>query len=122
MNNLNYRAIEIISGNNCNCVLSKHTGKRMLYSEVLELLTSSHSTSTCSCTFKYYEDRRDIGERRKFDIDNLTSNLHNRSRPYGRRVVNIHNRARDRRGFTRYSKTIQSSQTGGLNETLPRRI
>jgi len=93
MNNLNYRAVEIISGNNCNCALSKYAGKRMLYSEVLELLTSTDSR--CSCTFKHYDDRRHIGERRKFDTYNLTSNPHGRTRLYGRRVVDIHNRARD---------------------------
>jgi len=104
MKNIDYRAIEIISGNNCNCELSKHVGKRMLYSEVLGLLTSSHST--CSCTFKHCDDRRHIGERRKFNIDNLASDLHNRTQPYGRRVVDIHNRARDRFATTRMEATF----------------
>lgn len=94
MNNLNYRAIEIIPGKNCNCALSKYAGKRVLYSEVLELLKNSQST--CSCTFQHYDDRRHTVERRKFDTDSLTSNPHRRTRLYGRRVVDIHNRARDR--------------------------
>lgn len=111
MNNLNYRAIEIIPGNNCNCALSKHAGKRILYSEVLELFTSSHSH--CSCTFKHYEDRRHIGDRRKFDTENLTSNPHGRTRPYGRRVVDIHNRARDRFTKIRMEATFTALQKAG---------
>jgi hypothetical protein len=87
MNNLNYRAMKIIVGNNCNCVLSKHTGKRLLYSEVLELLKNYNSV--CSCTFKHFKDQR------QFDRDNLTLEPHGRTIPYGRQVVDIHNRARD---------------------------
>lgn len=94
MNNVNFRAIEVISGGNCNCALTKYAGKRMLYSEVLELFTDLHSN--CSCTFKHYDDRRHLSDRRKFDADSLTANPHGRTRPYGRRVVDIHNRARDR--------------------------
>ena len=93
MSNLNYRAIDIIPGKDCNCELSKHAGKRMLYSEVLELLKSSQSP--CSCTFKHYADRRDSVERRTFDTDSVASNPHDRTQPYGRRAVDIHNRARD---------------------------
>ncbi|RKZ94900.1 MAG: hypothetical protein DRQ46_09220, partial [Gammaproteobacteria bacterium] len=94
MKNLDFRAIEIILGNDGHCALSGHAGKRMLYSDVLELITSSHSS--CSCTFKHYDDRRQKGDRRKFDVDNLAINTHGRTRPYGRRAVDIHNRARDR--------------------------
>ena len=93
MNNIDFRAIEIIPGNDCNCALSKLAGKRMLYSEVLELFTLR---SNCSCTFKHYDDRRHQYDRRKFDIEDLTSNPNSRTRPYGRRIVDIHNRARDR--------------------------
>jgi len=102
MNNLNYRAIDIIPGNGCNCALSKHAGERMLYSEVLELFTNS----TCSCTFKHYNDRRHIGERRNFDAESLISNPHGRTRPYGRRVVDIHNRARDQFAKIRMETTF----------------
>jgi len=92
--NLKYRAIEIIKGDNCNCALSKYAGQRMLYSKFIELFESSHLN--CNCTFKHYDDRRHNFDRRNFDIDNLTSNIHGRTRYYGRRIVDIHNRARDR--------------------------
>lgn len=94
MSNLNYRAIEIIQGNNCNCGLSDHTGKRMLYSKFIELFESSHLN--CNCTFKHYDERRHNFDRRNFDIEKLTSNIHGRTLYYGRRIVDIHNRARDR--------------------------
>ena len=94
MNTFNYQAIEIIPGKDCNCALSKYAGKRMLYSEVLELSTGL--LSTCSSTFKHYEDRRQTCDRRKFDTDNLSLNPYGRTRIYGRRVVDIHNRSRDR--------------------------
>ena len=111
MNSLNYRAIEIIPGKDCNCALSKHAGKRMLYSEVLELSTSL--LSTCSCTFKHYKDRRHISERRKFGIESLTSNPHGRIRAYGRRVVDIHNRARDHFAKVRMEATLTALQQAG---------
>lgn len=104
MNNINYRAMEIIVGGNCNCVLSKHAGKRMLYSEVLELLKNSNSS--CSCTFKDFEDRRHKADRRKFDTDSLTSDANGRTMPYGRRVVDIHNRSRDRFANVRMEATL----------------
>jgi len=113
MSNLNYRAIEIIPGNNCNCALSKHAGKRMLYSEVLDLLPPSDPNSSCSCTFKHYDDRRHIGERRTFNIDKPTSNPHGRTRPYGRRVVDIHNRARDHFAKARTEATFIALQKTG---------
>lgn len=111
MNNLKFRAIEIIPGKDCNCALSKHAGKRVLYSEVLELLKSSQST--CSCTFKHYDDRRDTIERRKFDTESLTSNPHVRTRPYGRRAVDIHNRARDLFAKVRMEATFTALQQAG---------
>jgi len=85
MSDSNYRAIEVIPGKYCNCALSKHAAKRMLYSDILNLLESSQPT--CSCTFKHYEDRRHISDRRKFDVDNLTSNPHGRTQPYGRQLL-----------------------------------
>ena len=94
MNSINFRAIEIIPGNDCNCELSKLAGMRVLYSEVLELFTGSNSN--CSCTFKHFDDRRHKLDRRKFDSDDLVSNSNVRTRPYGRRAVDIHNRSRDR--------------------------
>ena len=111
MNNLNYRAIEIIPGKDCNCALSKHAGKRILYSEVLELFSGSHSS--CSCTFKHYEDRRYLSDRRKFNIDNLTLNPHGRTLPYGRRAIDIHNRARDRFAERRIEATFTALQQAG---------
>lgn len=109
--NLNYRAIDIIPGKECNCPLSKHAGKRVLYSEVLELLKSSQST--CSCTFKHYEDRRHSVERRKFDTESLTSHSQVRTRPYGRRAVDIHNRSRDRFIKVRMEATFAALQKTG---------
>ena len=110
MNNIDFRAIEIIPGNECNCALSKLAGKRVLYSEVIDLFTSVQSN--CSCTFKHYDDRRRKYDRRKFDIDDLTSNPNSRTRPYGRRAVDIHNRSRDRfakkRGFQQVGELIIS--------------
>lgn len=111
MSNLNYRAIEVIPGKDCNCTLSKHAGKRMLYSDILELLESSQPS--CSCIFKHYEDRRHISDRRKFDVDNLTSNPHGRTRPYGRRVVDIHNRARDPFSKRRMEATFTEFKKAG---------
>lgn len=93
MNTLDYGAIAIIPGENCHCELSKHANKRVLYSEVTELLKISQSI--CSCSFRHYEDRRHTVERRTFNAETLTSNPHQRARPYGRRLVDIHNRARD---------------------------
>jgi len=95
MNKTDFRAIEIIPGKDCHCALSKHAGERMLCSEVLELLTDSHSYSSCSCVFKHYEDRRKKGDRRQFTVEQPAANIHQRTRPYGRRVVDIHNRSRD---------------------------
>jgi len=107
--NLNYQAIEVIPRKNCDCALSKYAGKRMLYSEISELLDS---TCTC-CTFKHYEDRRHISDRRRFNIDNLTSNPHGRTRPYGRRAVDIHNRSRDRFAKRRIEETLVLLQHAG---------
>jgi len=111
VNNLDYRAIEVIPGNNCNCALSKYAGKRILYSKVLELFTGSDIN--CSCTFKHYEDRRHINDRRKFDIDNFILNPHGRVQHYGRRVVDIHNRARDRFAKMRMEVTSRALQQPG---------
>jgi hypothetical protein len=94
MNTIDFRAIEIIPGNNCKCALSKLAGTRVLYNDVLKLFNSSHSN--CNCTFKHFDDRRHKLDRRKFDGDDLTSNSNVRTRPYGRRAVDIHNRSRDR--------------------------
>jgi hypothetical protein len=102
--NNNYRGLEIIVGDNCNCVLSKHAGKRMLYSEVLELLKNSNSA--CSCTFKHFKDRRHKFDKRKFDADSLTSDADRRTMPYGRRVVDIHNRSLDRFADVRMETTL----------------
>ena len=106
MKKLDFRAVEIIPGNDY-CALAKLAGKRMLYSEVLEVFTSSHSS--CSCTFKHYDDRRHKNDRRKFDVDNLAINTHGRTRPYGRRAVDIHNRARDRFSKLRMDGTLQQA-------------
>jgi hypothetical protein len=111
MNNLDYRAIEIIPGKNCSCALSKQAGKRVLYSEVLELLKNSQSN--CSCTFHHYDDRRHTVERRKFDTASLISNFHGRTHPYGRRLVDIHNRARDPFTKIRMEATFTASQQAG---------
>jgi len=108
MNKMDFRAIEIIPGNDCNCELSRLAGKRMLYSEVLELLSSSHST--CDCKFKHYDDRRHQADRRRFDVDNLAVSPQVRTRPYGRRAVDIHNRARDRFAKQRMEATFTALQ------------
>jgi len=113
MNSLNYQAIEVIPGKDCNCALSKHAGKRMLCSEVLELLGSTLLGPTCSCTFKHYEDRRHLIDRRKFNIESLTSNSHGRTHPYGRRAVDIHNRSRDRFTKRRMEATFVELQQVG---------
>jgi hypothetical protein len=107
----NYRAIEIIPGQSCNCPLSKHAGKRVLYSEVIELLKSSQST--CSCTFQHYDDRRHLADRRTFDIDSVAANTHGRTRPYGRRQADIHNRARDPFTKIRMRATFEALQQAG---------
>jgi hypothetical protein len=108
---LKYRAIEIIPGKGCNCGLSKHAGKRMLYSEVLKLFTATNSS--CSCTFKHYEDHRHLSDRRKFDTKSLTSNPHGRTRPYGRRVVDVHNRSRDHFAKISMEVTFTALQQAG---------
>lgn len=104
MNNMNFRAIEIIPGIGCKCALSKLAGKRVLYREVRKLFTGSHLS--CSCTFKHYHDRRHNYDRRKLDIDDLTANPNIRARPYGRRKVDIHNRSRDRFAKRREEETF----------------
>ena len=108
MDKISFRAIEVIPGNDCNCALSKLAGKRVLYSEVIELFTSSNSN--CSCTFKHFEDRRRKYDRRKFGSDDLTSNSHGRTRIYGRRVVDIHNRSRDRFSKQKAEETFTTLQ------------
>ena len=108
MKNIAFRAVEIIPGNDCNCALSRLAGKLMLYSEIQELLT--YSNETCSCKFKHFDDRRHKSERRRFDVDNLAMNPHRRTRPYGRRTVDIHNRARDRFAKQRMEGTITALQ------------
>lgn len=105
MKTSDYRAVEIIPSDNCNCALSRLAGKLMLYSEIHELLTNPHST--CSCKFKHFDDRRHKVERRRFDVDNLEMKPHRRAQPYGRRAVDIHNRARDR--FTK--QRMEASST-----------
>lgn len=111
MTNLHYRAIDIIPGKDCDCPLSKLAGKRILSSEVIELLTTP--PSKCSCTFKHYDDRRHMTDRRKFDAESLKSNPHGRTRPYGRRVVDIHNRSRDQFAKVRIETTFPAMQQAG---------
>jgi len=108
MNRISFHAIEVIPGNDCNCPLSKLAGKRVLYSEVLELFTSSNLS--CGCTFKHFDDRRHKFDRRRFDSDDLTSSSHNRTRPYGRRAVDIHNRSRDQFAEQRLERTLSALQ------------
>jgi len=106
-----YRAIDIILGKNCNCELSRLAGKRMLSSKVIELFTSSRSR--CDCTFRNYDDRRHLSDKRKFDAENVKSNPHNRTKPYRRRVVDIHNRSRDRFTNERMGPTFTALQQAG---------
>jgi hypothetical protein len=96
MNKNDFRATEIIAGKNCNCELSKHAGKRMLVTEVQSLIAHSDFYTNCTCTFKHYSDRRSNIDRRKFDVKTIASSKQQRTRPYGRRAIDIHNRARDR--------------------------
>lgn len=106
---MNYQAIEIIAGEGCNCGLSKLAGKRMLNSDIIDLFTNSR----CSCTFKHYKDRRHIADKRRFDIDYPATNPQARTRPYGRRVVDIHNRARDRFAERRLEESFVALQQAG---------
>lgn len=95
MNQTDFRATEIIAGEDCTCPLSKHAGKRMLFQEVQSLIESSDLHSTCTCTFKHFADRRTHIDRRKFDIKSTSFANKVRKMPYGRRAIDIHNRARD---------------------------
>jgi len=90
-----FRATEIIASDNCNCSLSKHAGKRMLFNEVQSLIANSFFQSNCTCTFKHYADRRTNIDRRKFDENISSFSKQMRKIPYGRRAIDIHNRARD---------------------------
>ena len=95
MNQIDFRATEIIAGDNCNCPLSKNAGKRILSQDVQSLLANSDSHTNCTCTFKHYADRRTNFDRRKFDVNNTSSANNIRKIPSGRRTIDIHNRARD---------------------------
>lgn len=106
---MNYQAIEVVAGKDCNCALSKLAGKRLLYNDVLDLFTNSR----CSCTFKHYKDRRHIGDKRRFGIVQPIPNHQSRAKPYGRRVVDIHNRARDRFAERRMEEAFVALQQAG---------
>lgn len=96
MNRQDYRAIEVIPGRNCSCPLSKLAGKRMLYTDIAELLNHSAFYPHCTCTFKHYADRRQGIDRRNFETQDINKTGQIRNMPYGRRTADIHNRARDR--------------------------
>lgn len=92
-----YRAIEVIPGKNCSCDLSKLGGKRILLSDMDRLISQASFYPHCTCTFKHYSDRRSGHDRRNFNLINtLTTYAKVRTRPYGRRSADIHNRSRDR--------------------------
>jgi hypothetical protein len=111
MNSIDFRAIEIIPGIDCDCALSKLAGMRVLYNDVLKLFTSSHSN--CSCTFKHFDDRRHNIDKRKFDSDDLTLNSNRRTCRYGRRAIDIHNRSRDRFATQRVQGPFIALQQAG---------
>jgi hypothetical protein len=86
MNNLDYRAVEILS-NDCQCQLSKHSGETILLGEFNKLVHQIGARQNCTCQFKHYDDRRHRADRRKLDIDNLFLNAYRRTQPFGRRVA-----------------------------------
>ncbi|MDF1589374.1 MAG: hypothetical protein P1P93_09530 [Gammaproteobacteria bacterium] len=93
MTTKDYRAVEIIS-NNCTCMLSNHTGRRLLITEFSKLAENTGLNVACKCTFKHYSDRRVQKDRRKLDIESLVFNTFRRTQPFGRRLKDELNKLR----------------------------
>ncbi len=92
--NNDFGAIEVFAGETCQCILSRHAGRRLLYSEVNTMLRISPLQPRCECTFKHFTDRRHKVERRNFTITNSILNNNRRLQPCGRRKADIHNHVR----------------------------
>lgn len=84
MRQQDYRAIEIIKDENCDCLLSKHSGKRILMSEYHNLVKHSVSHG-CRCKLRHHADRRSGRDRRDFSLEALVHNQFRRQQPFGRR-------------------------------------
>lgn len=103
-----YRALEIISGD-CNCPLSKHAGKRVLFADAELLIKTTHFYSGCSCQIKHYSDRRHQRDRRQFDIQSLGANPYRRKQPFGRRTTDIATKLKLEKSFQQCNSSALAS-------------
>ena len=89
-----YHAITIHPCNNaCDCA-KRIEGKRVLSSEFVSMKLKECARPNCDCTFEHFDDRRTGLDRRDFGDQVSPILADQRKQPFGRRVTDIHNKAR----------------------------
>lgn len=79
--------------NACECA-KRIQGKRVLSSDFVSMKLNDCARPNCDCTFEHFDDRRTGVERRNFAEQVFPIFAEQRQQPYGRRVADVHNKAR----------------------------
>ena len=103
----NYKATTIRPCSNSCSAAKTHADKTLLLDEFDSLILKNCQQPQCVCRFEQHVDRRSGLDRRYLTSSNsqpLVTN--NRRLNYGRRVEDIHNRARDNTGEIDLSEAV----------------
>lgn len=89
-----YHAIKVHPCKNaCDCA-KRVDGQRILSSDFEAMKAIECDRAYCNCTYEHFNDRRSGIDRRNFAVHLNPIWAEKRSQPYGRRLTDIHNKAR----------------------------
>lgn len=90
------------------CTAAKvHSGKKLLLDEFDKSILKFCCNQICPCNFQHYQDRRSGLDRRYLPMNKTPSITDiNLRMGYGRRIDDVHNKARDPSGEIDFTKVV----------------